>query len=268
MYNDTVDKVFVIGAGIRGKKQLTLEAIARLRNVGNVLFFPCESITYDWLVNDLCLTRVESLEKQYQDKGIDQENYSRITNRVLQSCHEFNEIAVLVPGHPRVGVSWIHNLEKAHIKGEINLKIIDGISSIDTMISDLGRDPLEHGSIIIDANRMLLYRLKIDPRIDHYVYHVCSVGTTQTNMSNPSFQNKLDLLKNILLEYFPKDHQVKFVQSGTVTMEGASILTFPLEKLDEMVYHVTFGTTLYIPGLSFSKKDIDPDFLSILYSKQ
>ncbi|WP_206918487.1 SAM-dependent methyltransferase [Alicyclobacillus suci] len=161
--------VYVIGAGIRGRKHLTLEAISFLKQASLVLFFPCETISKDWLENNLGVACAESLHALYQDGARDEDNYTRIVNRILESANEVSTVAVLMPGHPRVGVTWIADLEIAKYNGNIQLRVVDGISSVDTMISDLKRDPLEHGALIVDANRILLYNLNLDPRLDHYI---------------------------------------------------------------------------------------------------
>lgn len=162
---------------------------------------------------------------------------------------------MLVPGNPRLGVSWIDDLEKSKHDGLIQLRIVDGISSFDTMITDLGRDPLEKGTVIIDANRLLLYQLKLEPRMDYFIYHVCSVGTTKTNYSNPSLDNRIDLLKNCLLKSFPPNHEAILVQSGMVPGKGKILTTCSINELENITSKITFSSSLFIPGLQRSTKD-------------
>ena len=261
---NSVPRVFVVGAGIRGRKHLTLEALTYLRQASVVLFFPFDSITSEWLEKDLEVAKSESLAPLYQDGSVDVDNYDRISKKILETAQEFGSVAVLIPGHPRVGVSWIQDLEYYDREVKIRLKIIEGISSFDTMLTDLGRDPLEHGAVVIDANRMLLYRLNLDPRMDYYIYHVCSVGTSRTHFSNPALNNRLDLLKNWLLRSFPPNHEVELVQSHTISGKRAIVGTCPLKELEKLTPPITFGTSLFLKGVKPSPESLDKEFLAMV----
>ena len=47
------------------------------------------------------------------------------------------------------------------------IEIIDGISSFDVMMTYLGIDPLEQGTVLLDANRLLLFQYGLEPtRLD------------------------------------------------------------------------------------------------------
>jgi uncharacterized protein YabN with tetrapyrrole methylase and pyrophosphatase domain len=173
-------------------------------------------------------------------------------------------VTVLIPGHPKVGVSWIQDLEKYEYDTEIELKVIDGISSFDTMLTDLRRDPLEQGAVVIDANRMLLYRLNLDPRMDYYIYHVCSVGTSRTHVSNPSLDNGLDLLKSWLLRSFPSDHEVTLVQSDIISGDRSAVETCLLKELEKLASSITFATSLFIRGVQPSFESLDKEFLAMV----
>lgn len=259
-----VPNVYVVGAGVRSRKHLTLEAISYLRQASVVLFFPFESISSEWLEDSLGVSKAESLASLYQDGSVDIDNYTRIANKVLEAAQEFGSVAVLIPGHPRVGVSWIQDLECFEREEKIQLRVVDGISSLDTMLTDLGRDPLEHGAVVIDANRMLLYRLQIDPRMDYYIYHICSVGTSKTNYSNPSLGNRLDLLKQWLLRSFPEDHEVMLVESSKIPGKNAVVATCSIGELESLTPLITFATSLFLPGLSPISGPIDNEFLALL----
>ncbi|GIM46493.1 hypothetical protein DNHGIG_20420 [Collibacillus ludicampi] len=264
---NNIPKVYVVGAGVRGRKHLTLEAISYLRKASLVLFFPFESISSEWLVDGLGVSMVESLAPLYQDGAVDAENYKRIINRIISAAQEFGSVAVLVPGHPRVGVSWVRELERRELEGQIQILVVDGISSFDTMITDLGLDPLENGAVVVDANRLLLYRLQLDPRLDYYIYHICSVGTSRTNYSNPALDNKLHYLKQWLLQSFPSNHEVMLIQSSTIQGKSSVLATCPLQELENISSLITFATSLFLPGLRISSKPIDKEFLALLAEK-
>jgi hypothetical protein len=140
--------------------------------------------------------------------------------------------------------------------------VIPGVSSFDTMINDLSRDPLERGSVIIDANRLLLLQFHLDSSLDHYIYHVCSVGVAQTNFRDPSRGNRLDLLRDYLLRFFPATHEATLVSSAVRPGESARRLQCPIGELERLLPNLTFESTLYIAG--DRPTGIDRDFLELL----
>lgn len=256
--------VFVIGSGIRGKEQLTLEAVSYIKKSDKVLFFPNGSLNEEWLINGLHVKNTESLALQYKDGAKDTDNYNRILSRIIDSTKEHKILSVLVPGHPRVGVSWIRELYEEDSKGRLKVYIIEGISSFDTMISDLMNDPLEKGSVIIDANRLLLNRIKLDSRLNYFIYHICSVSTSKTHYSNPTLENRIDLLKEYLLESFDPEHEIIIIQTGERSGIDHINITTTLKQLGDYITSITFATTLFIPGEKASKEKQDNSFKEIL----
>ncbi|UAK15813.1 SAM-dependent methyltransferase [Sporolactobacillus terrae] len=259
---DTLPVVNILGTGVRGAKQLTLEVIDVIRKSSKVLFFPFEKINKNWLENFLNVPDPENLGDLYKEGARDQDNYRRITERIVEKARNFGDTAVLVPGHPQVGVSWIKNLQKLEEKGEIYLNKFDGISSFDTMINDLSRDPLDYGAVILDANRALLYQLHLDPRMDYYVYHICSVGNERTEYSNLSLHNHLNLFKNFLLKTFPPDHKVKLIRSINKNGKQAIVTNCPISDLEKLSDFITVDSSLFIPGTPV--EIINNKFLNVL----
>src|SRR5262249_42271153 len=146
-------------------------------NAEKVLTFQLDPV----LFSDQGIQNVESLGPLYQDGAHDEDNYSRVIAKIEQEAGRFSRVAVLLPGHPRIGVTIVQRLSHRP-----DVKTLPGISSFATMLNDLAVDPLERGSVILDVNRLLLYDLKIVPELDHYLYHVCSIGSSATNFSDPS----------------------------------------------------------------------------------
>ena len=241
--------VYAVGAGVRGIKQLTLESISILSKVDKVLFFPFETITSDWLHDKLKLKNVESLANLYVDGDTDWNNYDRVTKHIIENAANYQEIAVLMPGHPRLGVSWIKKLNNIKNKYKIDLVCIEGISSFDTMFNDMSKDPLDQGSVLIDVNRMLLYELIIEPRMDYYFYHICSTGNTKTNFNNPSLGNNLDLLKNYLLKFYENEHEIILIESKRKNSQNSIAYKTTVENISDLKDHISVATSLFIPGI-------------------
>lgn len=261
--DDTLPMVNVVGLGVRGRKQITLESLNIIRNSSFVLYFPIEHKLHNWLIEYLDVKNLESLESLYRHGDIDIENYMRITDKIINISKEFGDVTVLLPGHPYVGVTWIKMLNKLASDEVIRLNIFDGISSFDTMITDLKIDPLDHGATIIDANRLLLYKLKIEPKIDLFIYHICSVGNSKTEFNNITQNNHLNSLQVYLENYFTLNHKVVLIGSNSNSNNGL-IIECKLKDLNTLANDINVATSLYIPGLDTSLDDIDKTFHNML----
>lgn len=253
--------VWVIGSGIRGALQLTLEAIDRLRTVEEVLFFPSGDLDGDWLDRVAGVRGAVDLSADYRPGAIDTDNYARIVARVADAARSGGTVALLMPGHPRVGVTLTDLLEA---RTDLSVRTIEGVSSFDTMLNDLRRDPLRHATLVIDANRLLYYRYRIDPRVDCYVYHVCSVGTRRAHQHAPWTENRLELLRDYLTEVYAAEHPAILVQSGASSGAEPLLRHGVVGELDRLKPHLTFGTTLFLPGAALPARAEDRAFAELL----
>jgi len=253
-------RVWVVGAGVRSHRQLTLEALACLRVVGHVHFFPQAGLTSAWLEETVGVERAVDLTRYYVDGAIDMDNYRRIVRLVGDAARERGSSVLLMAGHPRVGVSMTELLER---EDDLAVSTIEGVSSFDTMLCDLRRDPLKQSSVVMDANRLLYFKYTLDARFDLYLYHVCSVGTRRTHHSDPTKENRLDLLQQYLLGYFEAAHEVFLVESGQ-RRDRARVTPLRLDALATAGTDINFGTTLFVPGRDPVAGERDESFARVL----
>jgi len=120
------------------------------------------------------------------------------------------------------------------------------------MINDLKVDPLDHGSTIIDANRLLLYKLKIEPKIDLFIYHICSVGNSRTDYNELSKNNHLSSLQNYLSEFYSDNHKIVLISSNKKSSHSL-IKTYKLKDLIKLGDDITVAKpTLFYQGVGHS----------------
>jgi hypothetical protein len=156
---------------------------------------------------------VVDLRCQYIDGATDTDNYERIKRNVLNAAGSGRTVAVAIGGDPLVGVTW-HKRLCSSVSTNIEVKLISGISSFNSMTKQLGIDPLENGSILVDANRLFLFSYQLNPSFDVYIYHVCSIGTRRTHYTNPAKQNALEYLKSKLLKTYHENHPALLLRAG------------------------------------------------------
>lgn len=242
-----------IGSGILSYRQLTLEGLEALKEASEILTFQKND---EFFIQHHLKTPID-LKSLYLDSAKDADNYSRIASAVLEAEKNHGNVAVLLPGHPRLGVTLVQLF-----KGHPNLRVIAGISSFCTMINDLQIDPLERGTALLDANRYLLFELEIDPQVNHLLYHVCSVGTARTHWSDPSKDNALELLENRLISTFGADHEVYLLSSKTSEGSSSRQICVRLAELCSRLSCIDFDTSLFVPAIK--PKRINRKFLARL----
>ena len=237
--------VRVIGFGIKGFSQLTLEAVEELKQAKKILYLGRRDSYFD----KIGLESTESLLSLYKNGASDVENYDRIFSKILKDAEIYGDIAMLYPGHPRVGVTVLQWLTKIAGEGRIQLRVLPGISSFDTMMNDLARDPLEKGSIIMDANRLILFNHTLDPALDLYIYHVCSVGTRHTNFKDASKDNQIKYLREHLLHFYPSTWEVILIRSSEKEGRAPDLISGTIGSLESLLNEINFSTSLFIPGM-------------------
>lgn len=254
-------KLYIIGAGIVPQRDISAGAIDVLKSVGCVLYHNFDGA--DDLFRHLNIASTFNLTPLYQNGAIDSDNYARMESTVLAKLKEVGQAALLLLGHPRVGVTISDTLTEKAKELKFDIQFLPAISSFDTMINDIPIDPLEPGTLMIDSNRLLLYRNQLDPHLHTIIYHICSVGTSETNYSDPSTNNKLELLSSYLCKFFPPEHTVVLVQSQYDQSEESGRQTrATVKEISQLAPHISFSSSLFVPAVE--NENYDKDYLNLL----
>jgi uncharacterized protein YabN with tetrapyrrole methylase and pyrophosphatase domain len=236
-------QLIIAGLGIQDLNQMTLESIEALKAADQVLYLGTQFDRHSSLLSLYGVRSITNIFSLYEAGTIDDANYVRIYEHVVAVAQANQLTVLLVPGHPRIGVTLVQRLESS---APIALRILAGISSFDTLINDLGRDPLEYGSIVIDANRALLFNKLWDASLDCYLYHVCSVGTRKVHVHDAQKDNDWSHLKKHLLKIYSPESIACLVSSSMTNASEPTNRSAALSDLEQLLPFVHFGTTLFI----------------------
>ena len=241
-----MNHLIVAGLGIKDLLQMTIEARQALLEADQVLYLGTEPERHLPQLEGWGIKNIRSILELYVNGDVDDQNYQRLYQETLRTAQAHARTVLIVPGHPRIGVTLVQRLVKN--PQDLDVQVLPGISSFDTMINDLARDPLEKGSIIVDANRMLLFEMIWPSSMDCYLYHVCSVGTRKVHVYNAQKDNAWDFLKAHLLKIYAPHTEVQLVSSATRAERAPQKFSAPLNELESLKPFVHFGTTMYIAG--------------------
>lgn len=233
----------IVGTGIRRPQQLTLEGVAALRGARRVLHLTATEGEIDAMLVELGVSDSRSLEGLYVAGAVDDENYERICRAVCEEVGQGGSVVLLLYGHPRVGVTLTAMLERRLDA----VTVVPAPSSFDTMINDLRRDPLQMGSVLVDANRLLLFEFHLEPCLDHYIFHADAVATRQTHHTAGN-GSRFDLLQAYLLRFFPAEHQVTVIASGVSLGAPALQQSVALGELERAGAALSDGASIFVPG--------------------
>lgn len=253
--------LYLVGIGTKGLEQITLEGLNVLKRSEKILSFQVRPFEMLEFAAAQDLVDPEFIDDLYQDGAVDNENYARIMNHIHEFGSEFETVSLLVQGHPLLGVTIAQRLKATY---GTQVKAIAAPSSLDNLFIERWRDPLDRGSLMIDANRLLLFNQDLNPEMDTYIYHVCSVGNSATDFLEPWRGNRLELLQNQLRKFWPGDHVIEFLHSPH-DEKGAGpvrVITTTVNDMTTAVQGVHFGMTLLVPAVK--PKNVDREFLRLL----
>ncbi len=260
-------KLNLVGVGVADLEQVTLEGLRIIKESDLVIAFQISEKCMLEFATKYELKKVEYIDSLYKNDAKDNDNYEEIFTHILNRLNQFHNISILIQGHPMLGVTLTQRLNKLVKKG-IEVNVIAAPSSLDNIVIDNMRDPLELGSTIIDANRLLLFQLNLNPSIDTYIYHVCSVGTSKTSFEEPWKSNRIDLLERHLLKYYNKETDIELIYSNgkkhtsSNQIQASQKVRLKLCQLQNFIKDIHYGMTLYIPGKMSLK--FDKVFLELL----
>lgn len=240
--------VHLIGAGVSPDLHFTRLGMKQVTEADCVVYYADPSL--ERIFDEAGVKNRITLDDLYPHGGVDDDSYQAVLNRIVNLLSKLDYIVFVQQGNPRLGVTLTDMLKEASDVEGFEFDVFPGISSLDTLIIDTDRDPLEFGSVIIDANRLILFSNKLCPEFDYYIYHICSVGTRKTNIDDPSADNAIGLLQEHLLSAYPPEHMCKIIESNGAGVGSASIVVeVAIKDLPSALDDVTFGTTLFIPSV-------------------
>lgn len=254
-------RITIVGTGMVAPRDLTLGGVDEIRAADVVVYSAPWPGVKSWL-SGIGAKRIRDISDLYKENGVDADNYQAILEELITLSSQFLSVVYLVPGNPTLGVTTTSQLLALARSRKIGVSVMPGVSSLDTISVDLEVDYLERGTVAIDSNRLILYRIKLDPTLGLVIYHPASVGTSRVDFAYPWRSNRIELLERYLLETYPPSHPFFIILSASVLGAEPEVISGELDQLSSNVELIKYGSSLYIPPADdFS---FDRDFLAVL----
>jgi len=216
----------ILGLGPGAWEHLTLEAQAVLMQAQELYLRTIRHPTAERLPKHL---KVFSFDHLYEAGPTFEAVYQAIIQEVLRLASRPGGVIYAVPGHPLVGEATVQALLPQARERGIPVRLISGLSFLDTALAALELDPLAEGVQVVDA-----LEPKIDPTMPAIVAQVYDQRTASA-------------VKLALLEMYPPEHRVTLVVAAGIP-EQEKVVNLPLHELDR---RPSFDhlTCLYLPPI-------------------
>jgi uncharacterized protein YabN with tetrapyrrole methylase and pyrophosphatase domain len=134
------------------------------------------------------------------------------------------------------------------------VRIIPGISSIDTVLCDLGVD-LAPGLQVYEATWLVACGIRPHLEAAVLLVQMGTFGSLRTNYQKRPTGASLAKLVTYLCEFYPGAHEVFLVRSSNGAGEPPHIRRFELRNLCAAAADDLAGASLYIPAVQHARFD-------------
>lgn len=233
-----MNKLIIVGTGIKSLAHLTQETLTIIKHADKVLYLVNENNLKEWIEREACIA--ESLEPIYFADPNRVNAYTNITSYILEEYKGVKTLCVVLYGHPTVfAQSALDAVRKIREQGG-DATVLPAISSLDCLFSDLQINPGDAGCFFTDATALLLYDKKLDISNHVILFQIFNLGRTDTKPTT-----KLGILVNYLRKYYLDEQPVCLYQAAILPMQKPVIEWIEVEKIRDA--RISPVTTLYIP---------------------
>jgi uncharacterized protein YabN with tetrapyrrole methylase and pyrophosphatase domain len=250
-------RLLVIGLGIRIPDHITSQASRTLATCTRI-FTIVQEPPVTWLPAGSARIPVTNLLDMYIEGAIRTQNYERVANRIVQSLDDTSTVGYVTYGNPLVYDSVGQQLVNHARRAGVPFKVLVGISSIDTLLCDLGVD-MAPGIQVYEASWLVAGRVPLAVTAPVILLQLGTFGSFRTHYRQRRDTATLEPLVAYLGRSYPLSHRVQLVRSSDqhqdTNVRGVQLGDLPTVHPDDVQ-----GASMYIPCLEPAR--LDPDMLA------
>ena len=241
----------VVGVGINGPPQTTLEAAESIRTAEKVFYVVPDPVTALWIRRlNPTATTLDDLYAEGKDRY---RTYQEMTNRMVAAVMDGYTVCAVFYGHPGVLVKSSHwAIRKVRRLGHY-AKMAPGVSAEACMFADLGVNPGDAGVQSYEATDFLASRRRIDPTANVVLWQAGVIGEASVRPGMHARPERLQRLAARLLRQYPAGHRLVIYEGATFAANRPIVQRVRLDKLARST--VFSGATIFIPPLRQRRPD-------------
>lgn len=248
---DKKGELTIAGTGIKTVGQLTLDAIAAIKNAEVVYYVVGDPIGVQ-VIHDLNPKAV-SLFDLYEEGKARIDTYNKMAEKLLEAVRDNKKTCGVFYGHPGIFVYPSHEAVKIARQEGYKAVMLPGISAEDCLFADIGIDPARYGCLSYEATDFLANNKTIDPAASVVLWQIGVLGNW--TFSNSGYDLKgIPLLLQKLYMYYPPTHVAYVYEAPTYPNTDPVIKATPLHQLGEA--GLSAISTLYIPPATTGSPDM------------
>lgn len=237
--------VHVLGFGVRAVAQITLESNYLLQQMEKVFHCERDRRISEFLANVGC-TEV-SLKHLYEDGRGREEAYQDICDTIVEAARAGAKCAYLAPGNPIFLNTVVFKMRELTARHEIPFFVYSGVSSIDTLLTDLFIPVEATGLQCFEATHFVRMKPAIDQRVPLLLFQPGVVEAYDIRLTIGAHLPGVKILQDVLIDLYGRNQKWILLRSATSIDEGPVVATGTLSELVEKASHLKLGT-LVIPG--------------------
>ena len=237
--------VYVVGLGTRAVAQITLESHQIIAGLDCAVFLDGRGEVQAYLAE----LGVEACDVSsiYAEEDARIEVYRAIADVVVEQARRFGRVGYLAPGNPNFLNVVVEILEARCAEEGIPFHLLPGVSSLDTVITDLRLPVGDVGMQCFDTTTFARLDPQIDPRIPLLLFEPGVYGESRIRYRRTPRRETVRKLRDLLLERYAPSQRWILVSSSPSTSTATHLVWGTLDRLDEFSDALGMGT-LVIPG--------------------
>ena len=244
-------KLYIVGCGIKFLSHLTIEAKSLIESCDCILYLVNDPAMKRWIAENS--RKSMSLDSIYFDNVDRQESYNSISYEIIETAKRYRTTCFVTYGHPLFLSNSSQNLinEIEVNKSDIELEVIPGISSLDSLCCDLKVDLSMGGMQAYEATDFLKEDHVINKSSHIILWQIGVIGITEIIYEESHLSNNINRkkaikhLKNKLLKTYSSEHVIILYVASMYPTVPATISREKISNLDEI--DIPRLATAYIP---------------------
>lgn len=242
------NRLIAIGLGIDYQIHMTPQARDALQRSDVIFLLVPDKTAIGHLAKAFPEKELIDCHQFYQGEYRRPDAYSRIAGSISDHLATGKNVGIATYGHPMFLVSAVEQaLHSASSLGHAT-EIVPGISSFDTVLSDLGLD-LGYGVTILDATLLVVEKIAFPVTIPLLVFQIANFAEDKIERGEISKDRVIEL-QSTLCKKYGEGHLVQLITSRKSAFDAASRVEIPLSELaTTKLFALEDRPTLYVPSL-------------------
>ena len=177
--------------------------------------------------------KVHSFDYLYEEANSFETVYAQIVEQILEMGRQSNGVVYAVPGHPLLAEATGLEIARRARETNIPLKIVEGLSFLEPIMTALSLDPFPHTSLVDALELVVAHVPPFPPSAPALVAQIHSKVVASD-------------VKLTLMSLYPDEHPVHLVHAAGTDQEVVESLA--LYEIDRSE-NIGLLTTLYVPSL-------------------